>query len=112
MQQIEILKGPQNTLFGRGAQIGAIHYISNKPTSNFYGNITAGMGNFSQKEINGAINIPVIKNKLMVRAAGMYDYNDGYIENTFGGNLNGKIQLVGGFRYGFFHRSEIKLIWF
>lgn len=95
MQQVEVLKGPQNTLFGRGAQIGAIHYISNKPTSDFYGNITAGLGDYNQREINGAINIPVIKNKLMVRAAGAYDYNDGYIENTFGGKLNGKNTAAG-----------------
>ncbi len=97
MQQVEVLKGPQNTLFGRGAEIGAIHYISNKPTGNFYGNITAGVGDYHQREVNGAVNIPVIKNKLMVRAAGVYDYYDGYIKNTFGGNLNGKNTVAGRF---------------
>ena len=95
LQQIDILKGPQGTLFGRGAQIGAINYISRKPTNDFNGFLTAGIGNFGQKEVYGAINIPVIKDKLMVRAAGVYDYRDGYIRNTFGGNLSGKNTTAG-----------------
>jgi outer membrane receptor protein involved in Fe transport len=97
MQQVEVLKGPQGTLFGRGAQIGAIHYISKKATSDFGGFVNAGFGNYNQKELNGAINIPIIKNKLMVRAAGIYDYQDGYITNTFGGKLNGKNTAAGRF---------------
>ena len=95
MQQVDVLKGPQGTLFGRGAEIGAINYISKKPTSDFNGYVTAGIGNYNQKEINGAINIPVIKDKLLIRVAGIYDYQDGYIKNTFGGNLNGK-NTIGG----------------
>ncbi len=109
MHQIEVLKGPQGTLFGRGAQIGAIHYISNKPTSDFYGNITAGIGNFSQREVNGMVNIPVFKNKLMVRAAGLYDYNKGYIQNTFGENLNGKNTLAGRFSVRFIPTFKNKI---
>jgi len=90
MQQIDVLKGPQGSLFGRGSQIGAINYVSNKPVNEFGGIISAGIGNYNQKELNGAINLPLIKNKLLLRVAGIYDYQDGYIRNTFGGNLNGK----------------------
>ncbi len=95
MQQVEVLKGPQGTLFGRSAQIGAIHYISKKPTRDFNGYLTAGLGNFHQKKINGAINLPIIGNKLLVRVAGNYDYQDGYIQNTFGDKLNGKNTVAG-----------------
>lgn len=97
MQQVDVLKGPQGTLFGRGAEIGAINYISNKPTSDFNGFATAGVGNFNQRELTGAINIPIIKNKLMVRVAGIYNYHDGYIQNTFGGKLNGENTVAGRF---------------
>ena len=90
MQQVDVLKGPQGTLFGRGATIGAIHYISQKPANNFEGYISTGFANFKQKEINVAINIPVIKNKLLIRASGVYKNHEGYIENTFGKSLNGK----------------------
>ena len=97
MQQVDVLKGPQGTLFGRGSEIGAINYVSQKPSNNFNGFLTAGIGNFNQKEIDGAINIPVIKDKLLIRAAGIYDYQDGYIKNTFGGNLSGKNTKAGRF---------------
>ncbi len=97
MLQVDVLKGPQGTLFGRGSEIGAINYISQKPSKNFDGYITAGIGNFKQKEIDGAINIPIIKDKLLIRAAGIYDYQDGYIKNTFGGNLSGRNTRAGRF---------------
>lgn len=97
MQQVDILKGPQGTLFGRGAQIGAINYISNKPAGNFNGNVSAGFGNFNQKELTGTLNIPMVKDKLLVRVAGIYDYSDGYIRNTFGGMLDGKNTIAGRF---------------
>jgi iron complex outermembrane recepter protein len=95
MERVEVLKGPQNTLFGRGAQIGAIHFISKSPSNTGEGYLSAGFGTYNQKEFRGAINIPLIENKLFVRAAGIYDYRDGYAQNTFGGTLNGKNTLAG-----------------
>lgn len=97
MQQVDVLKGPQGTLFGRGAEIGSVNYISRKPDSGFNGYVAAGIGNYSQKELTGAINLPVINNKLLIRFAGIYDYQDGYIRNTFGGKLNGKNTFAGRF---------------
>jgi iron complex outermembrane receptor protein len=97
MQQVDVLKGPQGTLFGRGAEIGAINYVSKKPSGDFSGFISGGIGNYNQRELTGVINIPVIKDKFLVRAAGIYDYNDGFIRNTFGGNLNGKNIIAGRF---------------
>lgn len=112
MQQIDVLKGPQGTLFGRGAEIGAINYISNKPTSDFNGFITAGFGNFNQKELSGAVNFPIIKNKLFVRTAGIYNYRDGYIKNTFDGSLNGKNTIAGRFSVSYLPtiKNKIELV--
>ena len=109
MQQIDILKGPQGTLFGRGAEIGAINYISNKPTSDFDGYIIAGLGNIKQKELSGAINMPIINDKLFVRLAGIYDYQDGYIKNTFGGSLNGKNTIAGRFSASYLPTTNNKI---
>ena len=109
MQQIDVLKGPQGTLFGRGAEIGAINYISKKPTNDFSGFVSAGVGNYSQKELKGAVNIPVIKNKLLVRIAGIYDYQDGYIKNTFGGSLNGKNTVAGRFSATYLPSAKNKI---
>lgn len=102
MQQIDVLKGPQGTLFGRGALIGAINYISKKPENKFGGFASAGFGNYNQKEVKGALNIPVIKDKLLIRVAGLYDYSDGYIRNTFGGTLNGRNTVAGRFSANYF----------
>ncbi|MDR0682941.1 MAG: TonB-dependent receptor [Dysgonamonadaceae bacterium] len=97
MERIEVLKGPQGTLFGRGSQIGVIHFISQKPVADFEGYISAKAGNYARKEIEGAINIPVMDNKLMFRAAGLYSYHDGYVTNLSGGKLNGKNTFGGRF---------------
>lgn len=112
MEQVDVLKGPQGTLFGRNALIGAIHYISKKPDNKFGGFVTAGLGNYSHKELRGAINIPVVENKLFIRAAGVYNYTDGYIKNTFGENLNGKNTIAGRFsaRYLPSAKSRIDLV--
>jgi outer membrane receptor protein involved in Fe transport len=95
MERIEVMKGPQGTIFGKGAQIGAIHFISKKPTPDFGGYLSAGIGNYATREIEGAVNVPVIDNKLMFRVAGIYSYNEGYVKNLSGGRLNGK-NTVGG----------------
>lgn len=97
MERIEILKGPQNSLFGRGAQAGAVHLISKMPSNKTEGYITAGMGSYARKEFRAAINVPIIEDKFFIRAAGIYNARDGYVENTFGGTLNGKNTVAGRF---------------
>lgn len=109
MERVEILKGPQNTLFGRGAQAGAVHFISKKPGNKKEGYVTAGMGSYSQKEFRAAVNVPVIEDKLFIRAAGIYNNRDGFVENTFGGTLNGKNTMAGRFSARFLPAYNHKL---
>ncbi len=90
MERIEVLKGPQGTLFGRGAQIGAVHFLTKMPESNFEGYVSMGFGNYSKHEFEAAFNTPIIKNKLNVRIAAAYNKQNGYVENTLGPDLNGK----------------------
>ncbi|QIA09483.1 TonB-dependent receptor [Draconibacterium halophilum] len=113
MDRVEVLKGPQNTLFGRGAQAGAVHYVSKMPDNDFYGSVTAGWGDYGTQEYRGMVNVPLIDNKLMLRAAGIYNKRDGYIENTFDGDLMGKETLAGRFSARFKpawnHRFDVVL---
>jgi outer membrane receptor protein involved in Fe transport len=97
IERVEVLKGPQNTLFGRGAQTGAVHFISKMPVNTTEGKITAGYGSYNQKELRATVNVPLIEDKFFVRAAGIYSARDGYVENTFGGTLNGKNTVAGRF---------------
>lgn len=90
LERIEVVKGPQGTLFGRGAEIGALHVIRNKPVNYLTGEISLGYGTYNQKLASGFINTPIIKDKLANRFAFSYDERDGFIDNLSGGKLNGK----------------------
>lgn len=89
MERVEVVKGPQGTLFGRGAEIGAIHYIRQKPTDEFEAEVSVNYGSYNQRGVTGILNTP-ISDKVSNRIAVTYDAHDGYIDNTFGGDLNGK----------------------
>jgi outer membrane receptor protein involved in Fe transport len=87
MERVEVLEGPQGTLFGGGAEAGALRYITNKPKLNTYeGNAEASYGltegggaNYSA---NFVINIPVVKDKIAIRAVVYDDRQGGYIDNV------------------------------
>lgn len=103
MNRIEILKGPQGALFGRGAQIGAVHIISNKPEKNIKGGFSVESGNYGRKIYNGILNLPFTDN-FYSRFAASYIRRDGFISNTFGGELNN--QKTAAFRSSFRYISD------
>jgi outer membrane receptor protein involved in Fe transport len=94
LERIEVVKGPQGTLFGRGAEIGALHLIRKKPTDLFSAEITAGYGTWNQKLLTGFLNTPIVSSKLLNRFAFNYNERDGFIKNLSGGDLNGKSVLA------------------
>jgi outer membrane receptor protein involved in Fe transport len=90
IERVEVLKGPQGTLFGRGAQIGAVHVIQNKAVDRREAQLAVGGGNFAERYVNGFVNTPIVANKLFGRVAAIYNARDGFVQNTNGGTLNGK----------------------
>lgn len=94
MERVEVLKGPQGTLFGRGAQIGAVHLIQNKAKNENSAYLKAAYGNFNQRILTGHVNTPLVEDKLFLRVAGIYNGRDGFLENRSGGDLNGKETLA------------------
>jgi outer membrane receptor protein involved in Fe transport len=97
MERVEVMKGPQGTLFGRGSQAGAISFITRKPTDRFGGYVTAGAGNYGMMHLESALNVPITKTGVSARIAGIYSYRDGYVKNNSGGTLNDKNTLGGRF---------------
>ncbi|CCH53781.1 TonB-dependent receptor [Fibrisoma limi BUZ 3] len=95
MERVEVAKGPQGTLFGRGAQIGAVHLIQNKARNNQSGEVLLSYGNYNSLYAQGFINQPVVKDKFFVRVAGVASQRDGFIDNISGGTLNGKGTYAG-----------------
>jgi outer membrane receptor protein involved in Fe transport len=89
LQRIEVLEGPQGTLFGGGAEAGAVRYITNKPNlSQFEGHAEATAGDTAGGAANYAanvtLNIPVIKDKFALRFVVYDDRQGGYIDNVPG----------------------------
>jgi iron complex outermembrane receptor protein len=81
MESIQILKGPQGTLFGRNTTGGAILYAPKTPTMDFGGNVGVTYGNFNDREFTGALNLPLVKDVLALRIAGDIHRRDAYTTN-------------------------------
>jgi iron complex outermembrane recepter protein len=89
LERIEILEGPQGTLFGAGAQAGVVRYITNKPKLNVTeGNVEAGYGTTAHgdpnSDLTAVLNVPLIADHLAVRAVIYNDRRGGYIDNVPG----------------------------
>ena len=85
LANVQVLKGPQGTLFGRNSTGGAILFTPVKPTADFGGYLTARLGNYDTREVQGAINVPIIGDTLLFRAAGEIARRDGFTQNVVSG---------------------------
>jgi iron complex outermembrane receptor protein len=85
IERVEVLRGPQGTLYGRNTTAGVINVITKKPTDELGGDISVTLGNYGTQKYKGAINIP-ISDSLRTRFAGSYQQRDGYTENIYTGN--------------------------
>ena len=77
LANIQVLKGPQGTLFGRNTTGGALLFTTNQPTDKLGGSITAHVGNYNEKGVTGYVNVP-ITSTLSLRLSGNYLQHDGY----------------------------------
>jgi iron complex outermembrane receptor protein len=83
LERLEVLRGPQGTLFGRNATSGVVNFITARPDLNdLHGSVSAEYGNFDSIKLSGMINVPVAS-FIGVRVAGYWLNRDGYIKNTF-----------------------------
>jgi iron complex outermembrane recepter protein len=82
LDRVEILRGPQGTLFGRNATGGAVNMVTKMPDfESWNGHFDVEAGDYNNKRAKAALNIPIADN-FAVRVAGMWLERDGYIENT------------------------------
>jgi outer membrane receptor protein involved in Fe transport len=84
VERIEVLRGPQGTLYGRNAVGGAINFISKAPSDQFEGEARVIMGDYDLQETYGVLSGPLIENRLSARATGTKRTRDGYYDDLSG----------------------------
>lgn len=112
LERVEVMKGPQGTLFGRSAQIGAVHLVTQKPGNEWASSARLELGNFAYRKFDGMVNLPLGTSDSAIRLAATYRSRDGFIDNNIGGELNGTDTraLRASWRTLFGERSHFDLI--
>ncbi|WP_230960969.1 TonB-dependent receptor [Erythrobacter donghaensis] len=80
VERVEVLRGPQGTLFGRNTSAGALNITNVRPdVTEFGGFVNAEYGNFDEKSLQGAINVPIVQDTLALRLTGAWRERDGFL---------------------------------
>ena len=113
IERIEVLRGPQGTLFGKNTVGGVVNVISKRPEAGYSAELRLGYSSFNTKDVKAAINIPIADN-LFFRAAGSFQQSDGFYRLTKNNAVDGAQGVVGrGQRIGGskFFSGRAKLLW-
>jgi len=86
LQRVEVLRGPQGTLYGRNATAGVVNIISQKPRFLAEAKLSGDVSNYSSSRLEGMINIPLVEDKVALRIAGAWTKRNGYATNQLTGN--------------------------
>ena len=91
LESIQVLKGPQGTLFGRNATGGAVLLTSAKPTNEFGGFFNLSGGNFNFRWMQGALNVPIVEDRVLLRVAADVQSRHGFVKNLYDNSRLGDV---------------------
>jgi iron complex outermembrane receptor protein len=114
VSQVEVLRGPQGTLYGRNATAGVVNLISAKPTDQFEAMASLDVGNYGERRPEGMINFPVVDDRLDIRVAGEWTKRQGYSFNEITGDrVDGRDLWSGRVSIAFkpFAKLQTSLVW-
>ncbi|NJL20324.1 MAG: TonB-dependent receptor [Leptolyngbyaceae cyanobacterium SM1_3_5] len=83
LERVEVLRGPQSTLYGRNSLAGVINFISRPPSEDLEFDLDTTYGNFDQRRVQLSLSDTVIPDVLGLRLSGVYSAREGFTENTF-----------------------------
>ena len=92
LESVEVLRGPQGTLFGRNTIGGVIHLRRSKPTGELGGKFRAGYGNFETTRLDGVLNVPLGEQVAAKFTAAYHDQGEGYYDNVNTGRDAGRVE--------------------
>jgi iron complex outermembrane recepter protein len=96
LQGVQVLKGPQGTLFGRNSTGGAVLYQSTQPTNEFGGYVSVQYGNYAKVITEGALNIPMLDDRVILRLSGSTQSGGAFERNIYDGSTLGNTTLNSG----------------
>lgn len=82
IERIEVLKGPQGTLYGKNSEVGVINIITRKPDNNLMGKVTFDTASDDKRDLSFKVSGPLAKDKLYMGISGKFFEEDGFVENT------------------------------
>ncbi|MEQ9586711.1 MAG: TonB-dependent receptor [Parvibaculaceae bacterium] len=110
LERLEVLRGPQGTLFGRNSLSGVVNVTSKRPSDEFEGYLQAEYGNYDHKRIKGRVSGAIIEDKLSASVSGVYFDRDGFLENaTLGTDTNNQHSWGG--RVGLYFTPTENIDW-
>lgn len=83
IERIEVLRGPQGTLYGRNAMGGVINIITRQPTNDLQASAEASVGNYGQQRYSASLRTPLLRDRLFLGIAGLHRRQDGFYTNRF-----------------------------
>jgi len=102
VDQVEVLRGPQGSLFGRNTTAGIIKFDTIKPTQTFQSRATASIGSYNTISMDAGVGGPLIRDVLAFRLSALVQHRDNWVDNTYSGpsadgTLTPKKDAMGGF---------------
>ncbi|WP_259467456.1 TonB-dependent receptor [Sphingomonas sp. PP-F2F-G114-C0414] len=85
VRQVEVLRGPQGSLFGRNTTAGIIKFDTNKPTNDFDSRASASVGSYNSVSLDAGVGGPLIKDLLAIRLSTLIQHRENYVDNRFAG---------------------------